>query len=42
MRITRDGGKTVTNVANVSQYAARVSYGAPADANILFCCNLRR
>jgi len=41
MRMTRDGGKTFTNVANVSQYAPRVSYGAPADPSILFCCNLR-
>jgi photosystem II stability/assembly factor-like uncharacterized protein len=39
MRITRDGGKTVTNVGGVS--GAQVSYGAPTDPSILFCCNLR-
>jgi len=39
MRITRDGGKTVANVGGVS--GARVSYGAPTDPNVLFCCNMR-
>jgi uncharacterized protein (TIGR02145 family) len=39
MRMTRNGGRTVMEVGGVS--GARVSYGAPTDPNILFCCNLR-
>ena len=39
MRITRDGGKTVANGGRVS--GAPVSYGAPTDPAVLFCCNLR-